>query len=150
EETRHWSEANPLAFSPDGQLLATGGRDNSIVLWESGTGQAVRVLRGHVRPVRSLAFTPDGQALLSGSADTTALLWSVWPRGGAAPKDWDEKAAARRWEALKGDTKAAYAALGEMAAAPGPAVTLLKARLGPEGDDGPRRIAQLVVQLDDD
>src|SRR5204863_214627 len=47
EERRHWAEFRPVAFSPDGQFLAAGGKDNAVVLWEVCSGKAVRALTGH-------------------------------------------------------------------------------------------------------
>ncbi len=67
----------PLAFSPDGRLVAAPQVDNSIVVWGVVTGRPVATLRGHGGRVYTLAFTPDSRRLLSGSADTTALMWDV-------------------------------------------------------------------------
>ena len=67
----------PLAFSPDGRLLASAGVNCNVRLWDVATGQELGPLRGHHGPVLSLAFAPDSQRLLSGSVDTTALMWDV-------------------------------------------------------------------------
>jgi WD40 repeat protein len=72
-----WNLRAPLAFSPDGKLLAAPNVDNGIVVWNVATGRRVDTLRGHGGQVYTLAFTPDSQRLLSGSADTTALMWDV-------------------------------------------------------------------------
>ncbi|MCI0741111.1 MAG: protein kinase [Gemmataceae bacterium] len=55
-----------IAYSPDGKVLATGGRN--IKLWDAETGQELRTLfRGDVNPkIASLAFSPDGQRLAAG------------------------------------------------------------------------------------
>lgn len=67
-----------VAFSPDGQWLASGGWDNKIKLWEVATGQEVRTLAGHTDAVRAVAFSPDGRWLASGSLlDGTVKLWEV-------------------------------------------------------------------------
>jgi len=58
-----------LAYSPDGNLLASAGEDNSIRLWSASTGELVRVIRKHqVRCIRSLAFSPDSKRLASAAA----------------------------------------------------------------------------------
>src|SRR5262249_53571041 len=55
-----------LAFSPDGPLIAAGGRDpGSIGLYERDTGRLVRELRGHKTAVAALAFTAGGKTLVS-------------------------------------------------------------------------------------
>ncbi len=62
-----------LAFSPDGNWIAVGGRGTSgksynvgdIRLYDRATGKLRRELPGHLTPVAGLAFTPDGQALIS-------------------------------------------------------------------------------------
>jgi RNA polymerase sigma factor (sigma-70 family) len=72
-----WNLRAPLAFSPDGKLLAAPNVDSGIVVWSVATGRQVDTLRGHGGQVHTLAFMPDSRRLLSGSADTTALMWDV-------------------------------------------------------------------------
>ena len=66
-----------VAFSPDGNLIASGSDDNNIMLWDVATGEEVRIFTGHTAPVTSVAFSPDGKALASGSWDNTVKLWDV-------------------------------------------------------------------------
>lgn len=70
-----------LAFTPNGQLLASANGDGSIALWQTKTGQPLRRFKGHSQgPVYGVAFSPDGQTLLSGALDKTARLWD-WKTG---------------------------------------------------------------------
>jgi WD40 repeat protein len=77
-----------VLFSPDGRLLTSAGRDNTITLWDVASGQELITLRGHEKRVASLAFTPDGSSLLSGSADETVRLWDVATGAERATYEW--------------------------------------------------------------
>src|SRR5207249_2774652 len=73
----HSSGVRVMAFSPDGKLLAIGGGEGTVRLWDSLSGQAKGELRQHKAPIRALAFSSDSQTLLSGSEDQTAQLWRL-------------------------------------------------------------------------
>jgi WD40 repeat protein len=66
-----------MAFSPDGRLLATAGRDKTVQLWDVATGTQRASASGHEGQVRSVAFTPDGGTLLTCDRDGTVRLWDV-------------------------------------------------------------------------
>ncbi len=70
-------QINAVAFSPDGKLLATAGRDKTAKLWDATTGQNLRTLAGHIDQVRDIAFSPDGTRLVTASADRTARVWDA-------------------------------------------------------------------------
>jgi WD40 repeat protein len=64
-----------VAFSPDGETVASGSFDQTIRLWHRASGECLKVLRGHKNWIHSVAFSPDGQLLASGSSDQTIQLW---------------------------------------------------------------------------
>jgi eukaryotic-like serine/threonine-protein kinase len=66
-----------VTFSPDGQHLASIGRNQPIRLWDAATGRELRTLKGHDAAVMRVAFSPDGLILASASGDWRIKLWEV-------------------------------------------------------------------------
>ena len=73
----HPGEIKSLAFSPDGQVLASGSEDAVVRFWDAQTGSLLQALTGHTEPVRVVSFTPDGKQLASASEDETLKIWDV-------------------------------------------------------------------------
>ena len=69
--------AMSIAFSPNGQLVASGSRDNIVRLWDVSTGRPRRILEGHSDIVQTVAFSLNSRILASGSKDKTIRLWDV-------------------------------------------------------------------------
>ncbi|ESO05786.1 hypothetical protein HELRODRAFT_77575 [Helobdella robusta] len=93
--SRHSKTVNVVRFSPDGKLLASGGDDSLIMLWQLTTHEpanpafdcdgvipseswtVVKCLRSHLEDVYDVGWSKDGSQLLSGSVDNVAILWDV-------------------------------------------------------------------------
>jgi WD40 repeat protein len=77
---RHLDRVEAVAFAPDGKLVATGGRDNAIRLWErSGEQFRAVVTYPTAGPVSDLEFSPDGRRLAFVVEGQRAF--SVWDLG---------------------------------------------------------------------
>jgi WD40 repeat protein len=69
-----------LAFSSDGALVAGGGADQVVRLWEPGKGVGAEPrtqIPGHTQGIHAIAFAADGLTLATGSADATARIWAL-------------------------------------------------------------------------
>jgi cell division cycle protein 20 (cofactor of APC complex) len=80
----HQQEVCGLTWSPDGSILASGGNDNLLCLWDaglSGAGCAPKyTLREHVAAVKALAWCPFQRNVLAsggGTADRTIKFWNA-------------------------------------------------------------------------
>ena len=65
-----------VAFSPDGSLLASGGDDHWVQLWEVSTGRELMRVK-LIEPVQALAFSPSGKALAASDSAGRTWVWDV-------------------------------------------------------------------------
>ena len=65
-----------VAFSPDGNTIASASVDKTVKLWNL-QGQEIKTLTGHGDFGQSVAFSPDGNTIASASRDKTVKLWNL-------------------------------------------------------------------------
>jgi WD40 repeat protein/serine/threonine protein kinase/energy-coupling factor transporter ATP-binding protein EcfA2 len=74
----HTDGIRAVAFSPNGRLMATTGRDRSILLWDAATFQRIgEPLLGHTDWINTLAFTPDSLTLVSAGSAGNIRRWDT-------------------------------------------------------------------------
>jgi eukaryotic-like serine/threonine-protein kinase len=61
----HAAPVGAVAFSPDGQTVATGSLDGLVLRWRRATWERIRPPLHHLSPVRAVVFSPDGRSLLT-------------------------------------------------------------------------------------
>ena len=71
---------NGVAFSPDGSLLAGGGSDQRVHLWNVATGEPLPPLDGLQEPGGSVAFSPDARTLAASDSGGAVRLWNLATR----------------------------------------------------------------------
>lgn len=73
----HRHEVRSIAWSPRGDLLASGGDDRTVRVWRLLPQRLLHTLRGHSRNVYAVGFAPDGRTVISAGGDGQVRLWSV-------------------------------------------------------------------------
>ena len=70
-------EVYSLAMSSDGEILASGGKEDVIKIWRWRDRQLQQTLKGHSDTIQAIAIAPDGKTLASGGRDHTLRIWDL-------------------------------------------------------------------------
>ena len=73
----HGAPAATAVYNSDGSLVASGGLDRAVTVWNAADGERLLRLMGHEDYVTAIAFSPDGRWIASGSADKTIKIWDA-------------------------------------------------------------------------
>ncbi|THH13422.1 hypothetical protein EW146_g6791 [Bondarzewia mesenterica] len=73
----HYFDMNTLAYSPDGQYIATGGDDGKVKLWNTHSGFCIITFSQHTSSVSAVQFASQGQVLFSASLDGTVRAFDL-------------------------------------------------------------------------
>ncbi|MGD2184727.1 MAG: caspase family protein [Desulfobacterales bacterium] len=76
-QSGHIRMVTAVAFHPNAGYILSGGKDNTLRLWETASGREIRVFKGHRSSITAVAFSSDGTRALSGSRDYTLRMWDV-------------------------------------------------------------------------
>ncbi|MEM8735078.1 MAG: serine/threonine-protein kinase, partial [Planctomycetota bacterium] len=118
----HTSKTLGVDFSPDGKLIATACRDQTVIIWDLD-GNIIKKCKGHAGPVNEIRFFPDGRRLISASDDLTLRRWSLDSPGASAVAT--DLANCAQWQADFSPDKRTVALAGDNGT-----VTLLDAQTG--------------------
>ncbi|KAF7712757.1 Uncharacterized protein PECH_007330 [Penicillium ucsense] len=73
----HLRGVSAVQFSPDCSMIASGGADAAVKVWDTSSGRLIYTFEGHLAGISTIAWSPDGQWIASGSDDKTIRFWNV-------------------------------------------------------------------------
>ena len=75
QDQGHTDDINSLAFSPTSQTIVSGSDDQSVIIWNTRSGYALRRLGDHGEIVRRVAFSPNSLFVATGCDDGAVRIW---------------------------------------------------------------------------
>jgi hypothetical protein len=142
---------NCMALSPDGRLAARGSSDGTLTVYATASGKELMQRKGRQGMVTALAFSDDGRLLASGGSNGSILVWKM-PAPPPPETTLTDARRAELWGQLaSADAAVAGRAVEALAAAPGPAVELIRQRLkAAAGRTDAKRLEKCIADLDSD
>jgi periodic tryptophan protein 2 len=77
KQAGHFDSMNCVAYSPEGQYIATGGQDSKLKVWNSATGFCFVTFKEHTGPVTGAVFSSKAQSVVSSSLDGTVRAFDL-------------------------------------------------------------------------
>jgi hypothetical protein len=132
-------------------MLATGGYDGTLFLWELASGRKRHQFIGHESSIYSLAFSPDRRWLAAASAEAPAYVWDVLGTIEPVRGPFTDEQQRRCWSDLaSADAVVAFQAIRRLAADPEQTLSFLREQVKPVSAPDLKRVRQLVAVLDSD
>jgi WD40 repeat protein len=136
------------AFSPDAKLLAANGQDGSVFLWDVATGTALRPIKTAGK-FTCFRFSPDCRTIATGGEDTSVLLWDLAKVVASAEAASADGAFDALWNDLASENAStAGKAILALSQGGSESLTQLKKRLRPIVPADPKRLTQLLAELE--
>ena len=92
---KHTDWVTAIAFSPNGQMLASADRNGGISIWDPDNAQELFTLAGHKSAVTALCWRQDAKLLASSSEDGTVKLWEL--KEGKQARNWSAHGRGTLW-----------------------------------------------------
>jgi WD40 repeat protein len=73
----HAGLVTAVAFSPNGERLASGSMDGTVKIWNTQTWEVERALHHPTGGILSVAFSPDSRRLATSHTDSTVKVWDL-------------------------------------------------------------------------